>query len=302
MKKEFNCQVTEIITGTYKDIHCFSIDDSKNIDSGVVTSFGEEWQKFHDFDDAEIDRLGKMYFDILDENMVNHSSYVLDVGCGTARWTKYLADKVNFIEAIDPSDAILTADKLLGGIKNVRLSKASTDTIPFADETFDFVMSIGVLHHIPDTQKAMIDCVKKTKIGGYFYVYLYYNLENKGFVFRFLLKIVTSIRKVISSLPTKIKKMACDFIAVFIYMPIILLGRVIKVVGFPSVASKIPLNIYQNQSFYIIRNDALDRFGTSLEQRFSKYEVQCMMEKAGLTEIVIAETLPYWHAVGKRTH
>jgi 2-polyprenyl-3-methyl-5-hydroxy-6-metoxy-1,4-benzoquinol methylase len=35
-------------------------------------------------------------------------------------------------------------------------------------EPFDFAMSIGVLHHIPNTQKAMNNCVKKVKLGGYF--------------------------------------------------------------------------------------------------------------------------------------
>lgn len=45
---------------------------------------------------------------------------------------------------------------------------ASTDNIPFNDETFDFGMSIGVLHHIPNTQKALRDCVKKIKMGDTF--------------------------------------------------------------------------------------------------------------------------------------
>ena len=49
-----------------------------------------------------------------------------------------------------------------------------------------------------------------------------------------------------------------------------------------------------------IRNDALDRFGTSLEQRFSKVEVVTMMENSGLTNIVVSSGTPYYHAVGRR--
>ncbi|TAG40829.1 MAG: class I SAM-dependent methyltransferase, partial [Cytophagia bacterium] len=63
---------------------------------------------------------------------------------------------------------------------------------------------------------------------------------------------------------------------------------------------KIPLQAYEDQSFYIIRNDSLDRFGTPLEQRFSKKEMQFMMEKAGLNEIVFSDIIPYWHAIGKK--
>lgn len=147
-----------------------------------------------------------MYFDILDDSIINKNSYVADIGCGTGRWSKFLANKVGFIEAIDPSEAIFTADKLLNNVPNIRLSRASSENIPFADETFDFVMSVGVLHHIPDTKKALVDCVKKEKKGGCFYVYLYYNLENRGLIFCLLYKSVNMLRKTISSLPSKAKK------------------------------------------------------------------------------------------------
>jgi SAM-dependent methyltransferase len=301
MQKEFNQAVQQTVKGTNKEIHVFNTHfEEGNIDHSVVHSFGEEWKKFNEFEDKEIQRLGEMYFDIVDEKMLNKNSYCMDVGCGTGRWTKYLLPKIGFMEAIDPSDAIYTADYLIGNIPNVRLSKASTDNIPFPDETFDFGMSIGVLHHIPDTQKAMSDCVKKVKIGGYFYTYLYYALDNRGPLFRGLLSAVTLIRKVVSSLPSGLKKFVCDLIAIFVYLPFVLWGRFFKMIGLKGLAAKIPLNFYQDQTFFVIRNDALDRFGTSLEQRFSRTQITTMMSNAGLTDIVISEGMPFWHAVGKR--
>ena len=50
----------------------------------------------------------------------------------------------------------------------------------------------------------------------------------------------------------------------------------------------------------MIRNDALDRFGTSLEQRFSKKEIEEMMRNCGLDHIKFSENIPYWHVIGKR--
>lgn len=297
----FNQPPSRIITATQQPIYCFETHTTNgNIDHKVVQSFGEEWKKFNDFDDAEIDQLGGMYFDILDKNMLQAHTYALDVGCGTGRWTKYLAPKVGFIEAIDPSDAILTAEKLLHNCPNVRLSRAATDNLPFADQTFDLGISVGVLHHIPDTQKALNDCVKKIKIGGYFYLYLYYNLENRGWLFKALLAGVTAVRQLISRCPNSVKKVLCDAIALGIYLPLAVLGRLLRAVGLPNIAAKVPLNMYQNQSFFVMRNDALDRFGTSLEQRFSRAEIVTMMQNSGLDQIVISPNLPYWHAVGKR--
>ncbi len=301
MKATYNQQPQSIIRELSKEICVFSTDVSrKNIDDSVVESFGEEWKKFHMFSDEELRELGDKYFDIVTDKIVNKSSYCIDIGCGTGRWSKYLSDRAGFIEAIDPSDAIIVADKLLNGIENIRLTKTSTDNIPFADETFDFGMSVGVLHHIPDTQKALSDCVQKIKKGGFFYVYLYYALDNRGRLFKILFSFVNFLRRVISSLPHRLKKFFCDVIAVTLYMPIVLLGRLIKKIGFKKLASRLPLSGYHDRSFFVIRNDALDRFGTKLEQRFSKAQIINMMKISGLDEIIISENFPYWHAVGKR--
>lgn len=299
MQKAFNKEPQNVIQGRYKSIYEFELPE-KNIDQKVVDSFGEEWSKFHDFSQADIDQLGDMYFDIITDEMVNQNTYGFDLGCGTGRWTKVLADRIGFMEAIDPSDALFAADELLKDNSNVRLSRGSSDNIPFDDETFDFGMSIGVLHHIPDTSKAMRSCVEKVKIGGYFYTYLYYNFEDRGKLFKTAFKIVDGIRQVVSSLSPRVKKFACDIIAITVYMPLVLLARLFILIGAQNIAEKVPLYFYHDQSFYIIRNDALDRFGTALEQRFSKQQVISMMESAGISGIVVSDKAPYWHAVGKR--
>jgi hypothetical protein len=84
-------------------------------------------------------------------------------------------------------------------------------------------------------------------------------------------------------------------------MPFVLLCRALKKLGVSEkVRSHLPLKAYEDQSFYIIRNDSLDRFGTPLEQRFSKKEIAYMMENAGLTDLVFSDKIPYWHAVGRK--
>lgn len=299
MKIEFTKSPEKIVETNYRSIYVFGIGE-KNIDTKVVNEFGAEWLKFHEHDDDLVRKGGEEYFDILTEQMINSNTYVLDIGCGTGRWTKYLAPKVNFIEAVDPSDAIFAADKLLENISNVRLSKASIETLPFADEAFDFVMSIGVLHHIPDTPKALKDCVKKVKKGGYFFVYLYYNLDNRGPLYKSLFHLSNIFRVIISKLPGGLKHFVCDLLALIFYMPFVLIGRLVNWFGFNKLAKRMPLHGYQNRSFFMIRNDALDRFGTRLEQRFSKKQILEMMKAAGLTDIVISDGIPFYHAVGKK--
>lgn len=299
MIKEYNIDPEQVVETKNRCISIFST-NGNNIDKAVVKTFGEEWLKFKDYSDEEIRSVAIMYFDILNEKIINKNTYALDIGCGTGRWTKYLADKIGFIEAIDPSDAVFAADELLKNVENVRITKAATETIPFNDETFDFAMSIGVLHHIPNTQNAMIDCVKKLKKGGYFYCYLYYNLENRGFIFNVLFWLSNLLRKVVSKLSPGYKKNVCDVLAVILYMPFVFLSRFFNFLGFKKLAKDIPLSDYADKTFFIIRNDSLDRFGTTLEQRFSKQQVIELMENSGLKNIVVSPASPYYHAVGEK--
>ncbi|MGQ0739709.1 MAG: class I SAM-dependent methyltransferase [Bacteroidota bacterium] len=279
-----------------------SYDDlGENIDLNTVHSFGEEWKAFHRFDDTEIKKIGDTYFDIVTTPMLGPDKIAADFGCGTGRWTKYIRDRVGAVAAIDPSDAIFVAGQLLKGADNVHLYKASVDNLPFPDNYFDFGFSLGVLHHIPDTQKAMDACVKKVKQGGYFLVYLYYNLDNRGFLYKTLFFLSNLVRRVVSKMPGRLKKFTCNLLALFFYMPFAGFSRLLKFLGVSKkIRSRIPLHSYEGTSFYIIRNDALDRFGTPLEQRFSRKQIQAMMESAGLGKIIFSEHAPYWHAVGQK--
>lgn len=299
MKKDYNKQPLQTVSPNGRVISIFEI-AGNNIDEKVVEEFGEEWLKFHEFSDEMISKSVGEYFDIINEKIINKNTYAIDIGCGSGRWTKVMAARAGFIEAVDPSNAIFAADRLLKNVENVRLTKASINTLPFDDETFDFAMSVGVLHHIPDTQQAMQDCVKKVKKGGYFYTYLYHDISHKGFITRAAFASSDTLRKGISRLPLGVKKLVCDIIAAVVYLPLVSSARFFNKVGMKSFAKKIPLADYSNKAFFVMRNDALDRFGTRLEQRFTKQQVEEMMRLSGLTEIVISNGTPYWHGVGKK--
>ena len=289
----------EIVETKFKNVNVFD-SSGTNVDDKVVKSFGDEWKEFDSFSDKDLALLEDQYFDILDENIINKNSYCLDAGCGTGRFTKVLYSRAKFFEAADPSDAIFSANQLLKDAHNVRLTKASIENLPFEDNTFDFIMSIGVLHHIPDTTKAMQSCVRKVKKGGYFYVYLYYSLDNRNIFFKSIYWISIPFRLFTSSLPFFLKKHVCFLWAILLYMPIITLGQIMNAVGLNEIAERLPLSSYYDKSFNIINNDALDRFGTKLEHRFSKKQILEMMTACGLEDIKFSDKIPYWHAVGRK--
>ena len=46
--------------------------------------------------------------------------------------------------------------------------------------------------------------------------------------------------------------------------------------------------------------DALDRFGTNLELRYTRIEIEKMMINSGLYKIKFSNSEPFWVAVGKK--
>ena len=87
-----------------------------------------------------------------------------------------------------------------------------------------------------------------------------------------------------------------DVIALFLYYPIARFSLLLDYLNISSL--NFPLNFYKNKSLYIMRNDSLDRFGTSLEKRFSKKQIYQLMDEASLINISFHVKEPYWVAVG----
>ena len=106
------------------------------------------------------------------------------------------------------------------------------------------------------------------------------------------------VRLLVSSLPDRVKPFITDIIAASIYWPISRISAVLERFGFS--ASALPLYYYRTKSFYTLRTDSRDRFGTPLEKRFSKQEIEYMMCSAGLKEIRFGSEAPFWCVLGKK--
>ena len=50
-----------------------------------------------------------------------------------------------------------------------------------------------------------------------------------------------------------------------------------------------------------MKTDALDRFGTRLEKRFSKDEIQKMLKEAGFRDIKFSKNMPFWVSISTKS-
>jgi ubiquinone/menaquinone biosynthesis C-methylase UbiE len=270
----------------------------KNIDPSTVESFGNEWKRFNQatVSNDELAKNFNDYFEIFPWDIIGEDSIGFDMGCGSGRWAKFVAPKVKYLNCIDPSESIAVAKKNLKEFTNVEFIARSVSDDVLAENSQDFGYSLGVLHHVPDTPKAIESCVKFLKPDAPFLVYLYYSFDNKSLAYRGIWRLTDIFRRIISRLPSKVKDIITDIIALTVYFP---LAKLSKLMDFLKInIESVPLSYYRNHSFYTMRTDSRDRFGTPLEKRFSKNEIKRMMLDSGLTNIKFSTNQPFWCAIG----
>jgi ubiquinone/menaquinone biosynthesis C-methylase UbiE len=128
-----------------------------------------QWES--DYLNSDMDRFYDLAFDdILNRLKPTSDSTILDAGCGYCYHTVRLARGGSRITAIDFSEAALDEGQKTierANIQNqVSLQKADLTALPFADASFDFIVSWGVLMHIPQMEMALFELSRVLKPGG----------------------------------------------------------------------------------------------------------------------------------------
>ena len=271
----------------------------ENLDQGVIDSFGHEWATY-DYGETEtseaLDAQFTAYCAPVDLTQFNpKTSLAGDFGAGSGRWSSRLSPHFSLVYALEPSDGAnsVLKNKFSNDPKIVVLQETvGSNSIPLA--SLDLAMSLGVLHHIPDTGLAIKDVSRRIKPGGVFLCYLYYSLENKPAYYKMIFKAVDGVRRVISVLPQRLKQLVTSLIAGVVYWPLARLSKVLNKFGINT--SNVPLHHYADMPFVMLANDALDRFGTTLEQRFSKAEITEMLRVANfdISTLKFSDKEPFW--------
>lgn len=122
-------------------------------------------------DEASIANLQPPPFRRFIEEHAKPGMTVGEFGCGPGRGTLYLLERGLHVIALDISRHSLLLAR--GRAKRARFVQASNLDLPFADRTFDLVVSDGVIHHTPDPHLAFAENVRVLRPGGHFYLGLY---------------------------------------------------------------------------------------------------------------------------------
>ncbi len=245
----------------------------------TALSFGFEWTRFPEM----YEEWNQSFLDYMQPHGPEffRGKKVLDAGCGNGRFAYYAAKYGAEVWAIDLGPAVEVARHNTEQAGVVQVVQADLHRPPFALESFDFIYSIGVLHHLPDPEPAFQNLVRYLKPAGEIQIYLYWEPEGQP-VKRVLLAMVSAARAVTTRLPHQAVYALAFPAAVAAFGLFVWPYRLLKKIGWKSLAEKLPMKQYAHFPFRVCINDQLDRFSAPIENRYTKQQVADWLQRANL--------------------
>jgi SAM-dependent methyltransferase len=242
-------------------------------------SFGFQWHLFRktqlDSDTngrSEIDFCRRTGFEPQDLA----GKLVLDVGCGMGRFAEVATRWGAHVVGIDLSLACEVAEENLRDRQAI-FFQADVFKLPFAPGTFDYIYSLGVLHHTPDCRAAFQTLPRLLKPGGRIAIWLYSKYNN-------WYKMSDMYRKVTRRMPPKLLHKFCYGV-----IPLYLVHRVLKkvpLVGRPvsgALAYMIPMAHNPDPRWRVL--DTFDWYSPWYQSKHTYEEVFRWFEESGLEDL-----------------
>jgi SAM-dependent methyltransferase len=242
------------------------------VQAKIIDRFGYEWTRFAEYDSDNflywIQPLTAEFF---------AGRLGLDVGCGGGR---HAAKAVSFgaeMVALDLSWAVEVAERRAVSDPRLHVVQGNAFALPFARESFDFIYSLGVLHHTPDPPRAFRSIVPYAKKGGAVFVMIY------GSQRRQVIRLLALLRKVTTRLPN-VAIEALSYAGGVIDMGFILPYRGLRAIGLGGLARRVfPTRImnYSRSTFRDVVTDWFDRLSYPEVHYYSDAEIHDWYARSG---------------------
>lgn len=224
----------------------------------------------------------------------------LDAGCGFGRHIYHAASCGADMVGLDFSRAIDATRRNTRHLPNVHLVQADLYRPPFADGTFDFVYSLGVLHHLPDPARGARTLAGLLKPGGSIFVWLY---SSRRRVVNFFLE---TIRTVTTRLPYPLLRAVSWLGAVIDWGGFVLPYRALRrLPGLRGVVERMMparIKIYSRYPFQVLEADWFDRLAAPVRFYYDERGAEELIRRAGLTDVQVSATGLYgWRVRGVKS-
>jgi len=234
----------------------------------------------------------KCHFDSMQEvipEAIVRGSIGLDLGCGCG-WDTFTMARNNpsvRIIGMDVSDGVHAASRLNYNMKNAIIVRSAASDIPLGDAVCDFVYSFGVLHHMRDYKRGLLEISRVLKKGGASFLYLYE--DHRGNLLKHIaVRLITMIRKVTVKIPPRaLYLFACAISPVTVLLfsyPAKIFKRYKSTY---HLYEKMPFNF--GTSPLSLRADLYDRLAAPVEVRFSRKALYEVFSESGFSDIRVTK-------------
>jgi SAM-dependent methyltransferase len=257
----------------------------------TIDDFGEQWTRYSENRGfyASVDLLRDVFGPLLDVEQFA-GCRVAEIGAGTGRFVRVLVDAgASSVLAIEPSAAMEILKRNTRDLNGVEYLQASGDRVPPTAD-FDFVLSIGVLHHVPNPNPIVDAAWRALRPGGTIAIWLYGRESNW-----LLLGVLSAVLGITRRLP---HRLLAAFVW-FIYWP---------VAGYMHACRLLPLPMSAYMRDVFLRFDRPTRrlvLYDQLNPAYAKYyveaEARSLLERAGFADVKIYHRHGYsWSVTGRR--
>lgn len=278
-----NTQLSSLERLSKKSKESFGYQWTRTIFSKVISKFEDDFLNY-------VYPLKKEFF---------QAKLGVDIGCGFGRHIYYAAQFGSEMVGIDFSNAIDSAYTNTKGLNNAHLIQADIYNLPLKKSNFDFVYSIGVLHHLPNPEKGFNAILPLLKPGGHVSIWVY--SKSRPLV-NF---VIESIRLTTKRMPHGLLYILCIILTFLEYaliiMPYKLLKKIKSINGLLDKITLRRIKIYSEYPFSVISADWFDRLSAPVRYYYNEKDLEDWFRRARLLLIKTSPTGAYgWRALGQK--
>ena len=184
--------------------------------------FGYEWEKYNEIKPEYREQYREQFLNWIHPLTPDffEGKRVLDAGCGMGRNSYWALQwgAASLVGCDHDSRSVAAATQTLAEFPNATVELQDLEHLPWENE-FDFIFSIGVIHHTVHPDKAVEQLKKALKPGGELLFWVYSSVG-----FEEILKILDPVRKYITS---KMNLTLLHLLTYFISVPLYVLLRLV---------------------------------------------------------------------------
>src|SRR5579872_1663690 len=247
-------------------------------------SFGYQWTEFGEMTDQFRDDFLNYIHPVGPEFFPGKRG--LDAGCGFGRHLFHAARFGASMTGLDFSEAIERAKEITCKEPNVQLVQGDILRPPFEPATFDFVYSLGVLHHTVDPEGAFQALRALVRPSGSIFVWVYSKSR------RWTNALLEMVRAVTSRLPFPVIRALSWGGAVIDTVGFIWPHRLLQRLAGPAANRFVPprIRVYAKYPFQVCYADWFDRLSAPIRFYYDGDDLHGWVARAGLVNVVISQT------------